>query len=128
MAISIPYAFTPGTNILSAQVNADFTELLNALDKRGDTLTGNLSVNAAVTIDGVDISAVVGTGGTLLAVNGAAVTTLTATNLSSGTVPVARLGDSGTRSSSTRLAGDNIWTALDPADSAQPILATQVFS
>ena len=99
MAISIPYAFTANTDILSAQVNANFDALLNALDKRGDTLTGNLTVASGVTIDGVDISAVIGTGGTLLAVDGSAVTNLNASNLASGTVGTARLG-SGTASSS----------------------------
>lgn len=42
--------------------------------------------------------------------SGAALTALTATNISSGTVPTARLG-SGTASSSTFLRGDQTWTA-----------------
>ena len=40
---------------------------------------------------------------------GASITTLSATNLSSGTVNVNRLGSSGTRNSSTFLRGDNTW-------------------
>lgn len=64
MALNIPYTFTAGTDILSAQVNANFSETLNALDKRGDTLTGNLTVSPSVTIDGVDISAAFGSAAT----------------------------------------------------------------
>lgn len=90
MAISIPYTFSAQTTISSTQVNDNFSSLLNALDKRGDTLTGNLIVSAGVTIDGVDISAVIGSGGTLLAVDGSAVTNLNATQLTSGTIPDAR--------------------------------------
>jgi len=111
MALTVPFTFTAGTDILSAQVNSNFSEVLNALDKRGDTLTGNLTVSSSITIDGVDISAVIGAGGTLLAVNGAAVTDLNATNLGSGTAPTARLG-SGTASSSTYLRGDQSWAAI----------------
>lgn len=135
MALSFPYAFSPGTDILSAQVNANFDEALHAVDKRGDTLTGNLSADSGVTVDGVDISAVLGTGGTLPAVNGAALTNLsaanitaggtlpaldgsaltnlTATNLSSGTVPTARLG-SGTASATALLTGANTWVTAVP--------------
>lgn len=125
MAISIPYSFTANTDILSAQVNANFDALLNALDKRGDTLTGNLAVSAGVTIDGVDISAVIGTGGTLLAVDGSAVTGLNASNLASGTVGTARLA-TGTANSSTYLRGDQTWATIDPA-SDQSVLASQIF-
>jgi hypothetical protein len=125
MAISIPYAFTANTTIESAKVNANFDTLLNALDKRGDTLTGNLTVSAGITIDGVDISAVIGTGGTLLAVDGSAVTDLNASNLTTGTVDTARLG-SGTASSTTYLRGDQTWATVDPS-SDQFVLAGQIF-
>jgi hypothetical protein len=127
MAISIPYTFTASTDILSAQVNANFDALLNALDKRGDTLTGNLSVSAGVTIDGVDISAVIGAGGTLLAVNGSAVTNLNASNLATGTVGTARLG-SGTADATTYLSGDQTWATVPTGDSDQFVLAGQIFS
>ena len=43
---------------------------------------------------------------------GASITTLSATNLSSGTVNVNRLGSSGTRNSSTFLRGDNTWATV----------------
>jgi hypothetical protein len=58
MAISIPNTFSPGTTIQSSQVNANLSEIATkALDKTGDTLTGNLTVSGGVTIDGRDLSA-----------------------------------------------------------------------
>lgn len=43
MAISLTYTFSAGTRILSSQVNANFSTLATrALDKTGDTMTGNL--------------------------------------------------------------------------------------
>ena len=47
--------------------------------------------------------------------SGASLTNLNATNLSSGTVPIARLGDSGTKSGSTFLAGDNTFKTVTVA-------------
>ena len=44
--------------------------------------------------------------------NGASLNSLNATNLSSGTVNVNRLGSSGTRNSSTFLRGDNTWATV----------------
>ena len=59
MAINIPNSFTSRTPALAAEVNENFTEVANkAMDKTGDTITGNISVSAGVTIDGIDISAV----------------------------------------------------------------------
>jgi|TARA_R110000824_G_scaffold10267_2_gene45455 hypothetical protein len=111
MALTVPFTFSAGTDILSAQVNSNFAQVLNGVDKRGDALTGNLTASAGVTVDGVDISAVVGAGGTLLAVNGAAVTALNGTAVASGTVAVARLG-SGSPGSGNYLRGDGAWTAI----------------
>jgi hypothetical protein len=43
MAISLTHTFVAGTRIIASQVNANFSTLAtNALDKRGDTMTGNL--------------------------------------------------------------------------------------
>lgn len=57
MSIPIPYTFVTGEIIEADEVNADFTALsLAALNKTGDTITGNLTVAPGVTIDGVDIS------------------------------------------------------------------------
>ncbi len=44
MAIAIPYTFVPNTDILSAEVNANFSALSTAaLTKAGDTMTGTLT-------------------------------------------------------------------------------------
>ena len=50
--------------------------------------------------------------GSFGAVSGANLTSLNATNLGSGTVPVLRLGDSGTRDATTYLRGDNTWQTV----------------
>jgi hypothetical protein len=54
--------------------------------------------------------------GTLPVLNGAALTALNGTQITSGTVPVAQLGSSGTRSSSTFLNGANAWAAAGGID------------
>lgn len=55
--ISIPHVFVGHTTIASADLNSNFSTLGDkALNRTGDTLTGNLAVNAGVTIDGADIS------------------------------------------------------------------------
>ena len=64
MAITIPNTFVAGTKIEAAPVNANFAETANAVDKRGDTLTGNLSANAGITVDGVDLSTIPNIAGT----------------------------------------------------------------
>lgn len=49
--ITVPFTFTPFTTISSSQVNANFSAVAtNALDKRGDSMTGTL-VTQAVTPD-----------------------------------------------------------------------------
>jgi len=56
--VTIPYTFTPGTTILSAEVNSNFSTLgTSALNRTGGTITGNISVNSGITIDGADIGA-----------------------------------------------------------------------
>ena len=54
--ITPPYTFTAGTPILSSQVNANFAKFADALNRTGGSITGNITVSAGVTIDGVDIS------------------------------------------------------------------------
>jgi len=49
---------------------------------------------------------------TAAGVGAANISTLNASNLTSGTVPVARLGVSGTRDNTTYLRGDNTWTTV----------------
>jgi hypothetical protein len=51
-------SFSPNTRILSADVNFNFTKLADeALRRTGGAITGNITVDAAVTIDGIDLSA-----------------------------------------------------------------------
>lgn len=100
MAITIPNVFVAGTRIESAPVNANFAAMSNALDKTGDTLTGNLVVGTGITIDGLDISTVPQSGGTfnpngIVFTNiilGAATTSGIRLDLESGTLAV-REGD-----------------------------------
>jgi len=61
--ITLPYTFT--TTVPVAQLNQNLSTLASgALLRTGGTLTGNLTVNPSVTIDGVDISAALGGSGT----------------------------------------------------------------
>ena len=80
------------------------------------TANGGLLVGANGTLGSTAIGATISTNGnagfvgivTAASFNG----NLNATQLSSGTVPIARLGDSGTKSGSTFLAGDNTFKAV----------------
>lgn len=63
--IVLTYTFTSGTTANPDEVNANFTAVAsNALNRAGGTLTGNMTVNAGITIDGIDISGVLGGSGT----------------------------------------------------------------
>lgn len=54
--VSVPNTFVTGTRILASEVNANFSALANdSLNRTGGTITGNITVNGGVTIDGVDI-------------------------------------------------------------------------
>lgn len=108
--------FSPGGLIRSADVNGNFAVILDqALNRRsGGVLLGNVTAAPSVTFDGVDLSAsinqpllssssptFVGLTLTTLSVgsvsattlngNGSGLTGLNASNLASGTVPLARL-------------------------------------
>lgn len=170
MSIPRSYTFVAGTTIDSAQVNQNFADIGdNALDRRGDTITGNIAVNNGITIDGIDLSVDVAKKGSVQTITGAwtfsaalvasstlavsstaanaldvagginagsgnvgivdttgkipaisstyfasldgsALTSLNGSNISSGTVAVARLG-SGSPSSANFLRGDGSWAA-----------------
>jgi hypothetical protein len=87
---------------------------LTALTAANITASGTLPAlnGAALTaLTAANITA----SGTLPALNGAALTALNGTQVTSGTVPVAQLGSSGTRSSSTFLNGANAWAAAGGA-------------
>lgn len=63
--VSIPNTFTPNTTAQSALVNANFSQLgQQALNRAGGIITGNISVDPGITIDGIDIGAVLGGSGT----------------------------------------------------------------
>lgn len=77
--VTVPYpTFVVDTVADPDQVNANFAALSNnALNRAGGTLTGNMTVSGGVTIDGIDLSSVLGATGvtpsfTTLAVSGAA--------------------------------------------------------
>jgi hypothetical protein len=58
MAITIPNTFDADTTIVSDEVDENFAEIAaKALDKTGDTITGNIAVSNGITIDGRDLSA-----------------------------------------------------------------------
>ncbi|HEY0057273.1 MAG TPA: hypothetical protein VGB63_18130, partial [Pedobacter sp.] len=75
------------------------------------TLASTVTTNANLT-GNVTSSGNVTTIASLPAISGANLTSLTASNLSSGTVPVARLGSSGTADATTFLRGDDTWAAV----------------
>jgi hypothetical protein len=61
--ITTPNVFT--TSVPVSQLNTNFSTLgSGALNRAGGTITGNIAVDPGVTIDGVDISAVVGSSAT----------------------------------------------------------------
>jgi len=63
--ISVPNTFVTGTRILASEVNANFDALEGAaLNRTGGTVTGNIVVDTGVTVDGIDIGAVLGGTGT----------------------------------------------------------------
>lgn len=82
MSINIPHTFTSGTLIESAKVNENFQALANAaLNKAGDTITGNIAVDTGITVDGADISEIADGGGgdltgTTLTLSGSSATSI----------------------------------------------------
>ncbi len=78
------------------------------------TMSGDATIasNGALTISNNAVTVgKMATSGTLPAFNGSALTNLNAGNLATGTVPVARLGSSGTPSAGTFLNGAGAWAA-----------------
>jgi len=65
--VTIPYPdFVAGNDILSDEVDANFNTLANqSLNRTGGTVTGNISVDTNVTVDGVDISDYLSGGGVI---------------------------------------------------------------
>lgn len=158
--ITIPYGtFVNGTTADADQINSDFSALsTQALNRTGGTITGNIVVSGGVTIDGVDVGAVLGGTGSptfasltvsggitagsgvvgivdgtgkipalsstyFASLSGANLTTLNASNLSSGTVPLAQL----TGITDTQISGAAAiaWTKISKAGSSLIDLATR---
>ena len=98
------------TGLIDANGGAHIDNLRLGIDADNDitTSSGNLTLDSAggtVTVN--DNLTVDGT----ITGNGSGLTTLNASNLSSGTVPLARLG-SGTKNSTTFLSGDNTFRTV----------------
>jgi hypothetical protein len=140
--ITVPNTLVAGTTIKSTDLNTNFSTIANhALDRlSGGNLAGNVTADALVTIDGLDLSAALcatcgatfkeltlatpAVGITVAGVNivnaTGKVPALTASYFTSvafdavnltGSVDPARLG-SGTPSATTFLQGDSTWVAL----------------
>lgn len=119
----------PGGDISLGDTTADvfIGDGVNTIDIRFEqagTITGqsgvtltigesnsNVSMGTTLNLNSNDVT----NGGSITATsfsgNGAAITSINATNLASGTVPTARLG-SGTANSTTYLAGDQTWKEI----------------
>jgi plastocyanin len=87
----------------------------------GSTTSGvNLAKSDLTNISNAAFAAKAATAG----VSGVNLTALNATQLTSGTVPVLRLGSSGTRDNTTYLRGDNTWATLSGEGTASDSFAT----
>jgi hypothetical protein len=87
----------------------------------GSTASGvNLAKSDLTNISNATFAAKAATAG----VGGVNLTELNATQLTSGTVPVLRLGLSGTRDNTTYLRGDNTWATLSGGGTASDSFAT----
>jgi hypothetical protein len=63
--VAVPNTFVAGERILASAMNANFDALeSNVLNRTGGTITGNINVDNGVTVDGIDLSAVLGGTGT----------------------------------------------------------------
>ena len=101
-------------NIDESNTNGNFQVTFSNNNNAGyvrqliDTDNGHFLYNpATATLSGLNISA-----STVTASNGSGIQALSASNLSSGTVHIDRLGTSGTKNSSTFLAGDNTFRTV----------------
>lgn len=74
--VTVPFStFTAGTTIDPDQMNSNFSALsLQALNRTGGTITGNIAVNNNVTIDGADLSDYLDGSGNLTVTGAATIT------------------------------------------------------
>lgn len=93
---------------------------LGAITPSSVSTTGNvgaatISTTGLASLQSISVASTATIGGTLVVTGaisgpGSGLTGLNASNLGSGTVPIARLGSSGTPSATTFLAGNNSWS------------------
>tara|TARA_B100000963_G_scaffold153221_1_gene133460 strand:- start:6 stop:2312 length:2307 start_codon:yes stop_codon:yes gene_type:complete len=96
-----------GNRMTDAQIDSD-------LKFNAGTNTLSSPTFSGTTFSGTTFTGTTFTGGSFSG-NGSSLTSLNASNLSSGTVPIGRLGDSGTKDGTTFLAGDNTFKTVTVA-------------
>jgi hypothetical protein len=94
---------------------------LNASELTSGTIPNSSFPATLPAISGANLTALPAT---LPIASGVNLTALNATQLTSGTVPVLRLGASGTRDSTTYLRGDNTWATVSGGGTASDSFAT----
>lgn len=98
-----------GTSSLQSLTVATTVDVTGNLTAAGVTSLNSMSAVSAAVTGNMTVGGTLGVTGVISGV-GSGLTALNATNLSAGTVPVARLGSTGTRDTTTFLRGDNSWT------------------
>ena len=94
---------------------------LNATELTSGTIPNARFPATLPAVSGVNLTALPAT---LPAASGTNLTALNATELTSGTVPVLRLGVSGTRDATTYLRGDNTWATVSGGGTASDSFVT----
>jgi len=112
---TIQGSFLGDATVTGAKIGADFISAQDVLAAPNLIAADELIVSDGGVIKKMAISVLeitatqITANGTLPVLNGSALTDLDAADLSTGAVPVLRLGSSGSRSSSTFLNGVNAW-------------------
>ena len=111
---TIQGSFLGDATVTGAKIGADFISAQDALTTglatADELIVSDGGVIKKMAISVLEIAATqITANGTLPVLNGSALTDLDAADLSTGAVPVLRLGSSGSRSSSTFLNGVNAW-------------------
>jgi plastocyanin len=119
----VRYDGTSGTNIQNSSVTIADNGTLSATNFIGDG-SGITALTATQLTSGTIPDARFPA--TLPVASAVNLTALNATQLASGTVPILRLGDSGTRDSTTFLRGDNTWVAVTSGSSSDSFTTISV--